>query len=544
MKVLEELPERYISMYQRLFPPLPVSGRPLDIWENSPYLLWGMHPGEADGDYALFGVFDVQGDGLRNVRLNLDEVAARCRGWNKPENAPQDYLLWDFWEQKLIKSDKEKMELPLRAKSCYLFSLRPNLGRPQLLGTSGHFSQGVIETRGITWNAQKMQLSGNVLGNGGDPSTLFFHLPKGTQVTSAKLKGEDIKTRQIEPGVLAIDLPALNSMTPLALSFKGTFAPAATRPFEQGRAATRFVKSKKPLTTLKETPISRANSVHGKALSLLPKNKKWKLVWNDEFEGTKLDDTKWNYRLNYWGYKSPTFTKEGVEIKDGQLKISLVRKGDNFYSAHLQTGSNTFDIPRDPKSKSFWMFGPKLPAKFMHKFGYYEIRCKLPRNDGWHAAFWLQSPSIGAHPNPKYAGVECDIMENYRQHTDGTIGCGNGWGGYGRESKWYGHFWFPYEDTDDGWHYYGVDWSPEGYVFYADGKMVGKQMAPECAVSEVEQFLLVSTECHGYHKSLNRGGLEAKDPGGWNGKPVPALLEAKLPDAFIVDFVRVYDEVK
>ena len=47
---------------------------------------------------------------------------------------------------------------------------------------------------------------------------------------------------------------------------------------------------------------------------------------------------------------------------------------------------------------------------------------------GWHAAFWLQSPSIGAHPNPKYCGVECDIMENYRQHTEGTIGCGNGWG--------------------------------------------------------------------------------------------------------------------
>lgn len=46
----------------------------------------------------------------------------------------------------------------------------------------------------------------------------------------------------------------------------------------------------------------------------------------------------------------------------------------------------------------------------MHKFGYYEIRCKLPKNDGWHAAFWLQAPGIGSHPDPKYAGA---VAENW-----------------------------------------------------------------------------------------------------------------------------------
>ena len=202
-EVLDELPEQYIRMYQRLFPPLPVAGRPLDLWENSPYLLWGMNPGEADGPYVLFGVFDVQGDGPRHVRLNLDEVAARCRGWDKPKTVPQDYLLWDFWQQKLVKSQREKLELPLRAKSCYLFALRPKLGRPQLLGTSGHFSQGVVETSDIVWDAEKGQLRGNVRGNGGDPSTLFFHVPDGMQFSNATLDGTAVSTRQPQANVLA-----------------------------------------------------------------------------------------------------------------------------------------------------------------------------------------------------------------------------------------------------------------------------------------------------------------------------------------------------
>lgn len=291
-------------------------------------------------------------------------------------------------------------------------------------------------------------------------------------------------------------------------------------------------------TKLTDVGMKKTVAVEGHAPSWLPNDKKWRLVWNDEFDLDHLDSDKWNYRLCYWGYPSPTFTTEGVEVSDSILKINLVRDGDNFKSAHLQTGSNTFDLPPDKDRTGFWPFGKKLPAKFMHRYGYYEIRCRLPRHPGWHAAFWLQSPSIGAHPNPEYAGVECDIMENYRQHTDGEMICGNGWGGYGSEGKWFGHYSFPYAETDDGWHYYAVDWSPEGYIFYADGKLVGSQMAPECPVSKVDQFILVSTECHGYHRVFTRRG-EAGEAG-FAGKPVPELFEA-YPDCFEVDFVRVYD---
>lgn len=291
-------------------------------------------------------------------------------------------------------------------------------------------------------------------------------------------------------------------------------------------------------------------SVKNHRNSLLPEDKNWKLVWNDEFDGTELDTAKWGFRKNFWGKKSPTFTDEGVEVSGGTMKIHLLKKGGDFYSAHLQTGSLTFDIPRD--TDKFWMFGEKEKPKFMHKFGYYEICCKLPKNPGWHAAFWLQAPGIGSHPDPSQCGVECDIMENYRQHTEGTMGCGCGWNGYGKETKWYGHCWFPYEETEDGWHRYGVDWSEEGYIFYADGKEVERQMAPKCAVSHVDQFILVSTECHGYHRGFNygethqnggeRAGL-AGDSNVWQGSPVEELKNAVLPDCFEVDYVRVFDRI-
>lgn len=294
--------------------------------------------------------------------------------------------------------------------------------------------------------------------------------------------------------------------------------------------------------------------VSGEAVSYLPEEHVYKLVWNDEFNGDMLDETKWGFRTDFWGKHSPTFTKEGIVVSNGTLKINLIKEGDIFKSAHLQTGSLTFDAPRD--TETFWPFGEKQKPKFMHRYGFYEICCKLPKNPGWHAAFWLQAPGIGTHPDPSQCGVEVDIMENYRQHTEGNLLCGAGWDGYGKECTWYGHIPFSYKETTDGWHRYAVDWSPDGYIFYADGKEVGRQMAPKCAVSNVDQFILVSTECHGYHRYFG-GDADLKDDANlegnsitqrlredtWQGTAAEELKQAKLPDCFEVDFVRVFDRI-
>ena len=79
--------------------------------------------------------------------------------------------------------------------------------------------------------------------------------------------------------------------------------------------------------------------------------------------------------------------------------------------------------------------------------------------------------------------------------------------------------------SDGQFHTYGVDWSPTGYVFYVDGKETWRVSGP---VSHREQFILVSAECNGYR----------------NGAPSPILKKAKLPDYFVVDYVRVFDSVE
>jgi len=260
--------------------------------------------------------------------------------------------------------------------------------------------------------------------------------------------------------------------------------------------------------------------------SQLPSGFRWKLVWNDEFDGFDLDTNKWDYRLYIMHSRHKTWTDDAAQLDGkGNLLLRIYEKDGDYYSSQLQTGSNYMDFPGDQygNSKLSWPIGKIESARFLHKYGYYEIRCKLPTQPGWWSAFWLQSPTIGSTLDPLDSGVEIDIMENFTR--DGIISHNIHWNGYGKDHKGEGSGPISIRETNDDFHTFGLHWSPTGYVFYVDGKETWRISGP---VSHREQFILLSTECMGYRE----------------GSSSPILKNIKLPDYFIVDYVRVYDEIK
>lgn len=257
--------------------------------------------------------------------------------------------------------------------------------------------------------------------------------------------------------------------------------------------------------------------------SLLPAGKPWKMVWHDEFDGDVLDRSKWDFRLHLMQHRHKTFVDDAAALDGkGNLLLKLYEKDGQFYSSHLQTGSNYMDRPGEAYGKFTWPIAKIAQPKFMHKYGYYEIRCKLQTQPGWWSAFWLQSPTIGATLDPVRSGVEVDIMENF---DPGVVVHNNHWNGYGADHQHVGSGNRVLSETADGFHVYGLDWSRSGYVYYVDGKESWRVDGP---VSDCEQFILVSTECHGYRQGDS---------------PAEELKKAVLPDYFVVDYVRVFDEM-
>lgn len=273
--------------------------------------------------------------------------------------------------------------------------------------------------------------------------------------------------------------------------------------------------------------------------SLLPDGKKWSLAWADEFDGDKLDDSKWTARTHMMGKRAKHLVEDAFEIKDSNIIFKLENRDGVYCTTQLETGFNFmdgegeaydataaegYDNASEDENYFTWPIGKINEPKFMHKFGYYECRCKLQEKKGWWSAFWIQSPTIGATLNPETAGVEVDIME-YFQHEKDVVQCNNHWSGYGSQHKSTGAFETKVNPTDDGYHRFGVHWKPDGYDYYVDGVLVNSFTEP---VSQIEEFILLSTEAVGYRTAS------------WN---MWDELKKSQGDTWTVDYVRVFDEI-
>lgn len=268
--------------------------------------------------------------------------------------------------------------------------------------------------------------------------------------------------------------------------------------------------------------------IEGHEPSVLPKidGAEWVLAFSDEFDGTELDRTKWDFRLSMMGKVHPAWTGErGVHL-DGESNVvfTLIEEDGRPVCSQLQTGYNFMDEP--VKRTKFgsdhlqWQIGKLKKSLYLHKYGYYECRCRLQQLPGWWSAFWVQSPVIGCSLDPAEAGAEIDIMESFEP---GKIVAHNAFaGGYGLDStrcKVGGGI--TLDKTE--FHRFGLLWDENGYTFYIDGVEDGHISGN---VSHRPEFILISTEPRGYRFEDHQ--------------PTPEAIAA-IGDTFVVDYVRVFD---
>jgi beta-glucanase (GH16 family) len=226
-----------------------------------------------------------------------------------------------------------------------------------------------------------------------------------------------------------------------------------------------------------------------------PAGKAWKMVWHDEFEGTKLDESKWVYRPD-GKRKDGWWSRRAVALDgNGHLAIKACNAEGKYIDGCIVT-----------------------QGKFEHTFGYYVARIRLQKQPGHWPAFWLTSSGVSKLGSGGREGTEIDVME--KPWLDGRINYALHWDGYGTEHKSKSTK-VNVPDVMEGWHTFGLWWSPDAYAFYVDGREMWATNPG--GISKVPEYILLSDEV-----------------GKWAGD----IKKAKLPDEFLVDYVRVYDLVE
>ncbi|MGD0038524.1 MAG: family 16 glycosylhydrolase [Bacteroidota bacterium] len=238
----------------------------------------------------------------------------------------------------------------------------------------------------------------------------------------------------------------------------------------------------------------------------------YKLVWSDEFDGTVLDLTKWEYQIGNgsggWGNNEKEYYRsENAIVNNGYLKIVAKKEnfgGFNYTSARIST-----------IHKGDW------------RYGKIEMRAKMPVGKGMWPAFWMM-PTDNIYGEWAASG-EIDIME-YLGHDSttvyGTLHFGDSWPSNTSKGMPYS---LSNSDFNDNFHTYTLIWEEGKIQWFVDGELYQTQTSWYTSGGNYpapfdQQFHIL---------------LNLAVGGNWPGDPDASTV---FPQEYDIDYVRVYQK--
>jgi beta-glucanase (GH16 family) len=216
----------------------------------------------------------------------------------------------------------------------------------------------------------------------------------------------------------------------------------------------------------------------------------WSLVWSDEFDGDKIDRSKWGYDVDCWGggndeHQCYTKSTRNAAIEDGKLVITA-RNEQVIGPAvpdHLRRRSPTPDA-QAVRGMSSAKLNTRGKADWL--YGRFEVRAKLPQGQGTWPAIWMlpSKERYGAWAasgeidilEAVNLGVPCKTCPDGLENTIlGTLHFGGKWPNNLQKG----------EDVqapdvlDGGFHTYAVEWYPDRIIWQMDDRIFAERKASE-----------------------------------------------------------------
>jgi hypothetical protein len=249
-------------------------------------------------------------------------------------------------------------------------------------------------------------------------------------------------------------------------------------------------------------------------------------VWNDEFDGTALDQSKWAYDPG---------TPQNGEAQQYTTDAQNIRVGGGLLTLEAH---DTQDNGQACGGCRFTSGRIVTKGKRSFKYGRLTARMRLPVAPGTWPAFWGLGTDLDTNGWPNCG--EIDVMENIG-YADWISGALHGPGYYGAGSVG-GQITMP--NSVANWHEYRVDWDPTYVQWYVDGVL---RFTANRADVEGQRGQWVYDHDHYLILNLALGG---DYPQGYNGETgagsgfrgLPLSTINMLPLRVEVDYVRVFQK--
>lgn len=202
---------------------------------------------------------------------------------------------------------------------------------------------------------------------------------KGNKLTLIEKKSFTLKTKVTVTGKASKKITFKTSNKKAATVSSNGVIKAVKAGKAKISVISKFDKKKKAVVnvtvkkaTVKPTPASDTTD---KFYACSNKYTEDDVVFKDDFNGKKLDRTKWNVETHEPGWVNNELQKyvdseKNIYVKDGNLVIQALKdKNGNYTSGRVNTQN-----------------------KVDYKYGRFEARLKMPKGQGFLPAFWMMHP--------------------------------------------------------------------------------------------------------------------------------------------------------
>ena len=243
------------------------------------------------------------------------------------------------------------------------------------------------------------------------------------------------------------------------------------------------------------------------------------LVWNDEFDGTELNEADWNYEEHEVGWVNHELqeyipSSDYAFVKDGELVIQPVKTEDDKGNVSYASGRVNTQNKHD------------------YKYGRFEARIKVPEGKGFLPAFWMMPQDESFYGQWPKCG-EIDIMEVLGNNT--TMNYGTVHYGEPHEQK-QGSYTLTDGDFSKEYHVYAVEWEPGEIRWYVDGNQYYQTSDWFTAVEGEEEKPYPAPFNQPFHVILN-----VAVGGDWPGDPDDSTIFDERA-SMRVDYVRIFQK--
>ena len=165
---LPDLPAERLDILKRCLPAHGLLPRPVDFFESDPARIWHLHGKGREGRdiVALFN----WGKSPMTITCATDRIGLL---------AAPEYITFDFWKNRFLPPFRGELKAILPAASCRVLAIRPVAAHPQLLSTSRHVTQGIVDVLAEKWDGATMTLNGTSRVVANDPYELRVVVPVG-----------------------------------------------------------------------------------------------------------------------------------------------------------------------------------------------------------------------------------------------------------------------------------------------------------------------------------------------------------------------------